>query len=159
MAHWSKRKRWLVGIGTLGLLAAGGAAMVLAAVTGDTWLILVGAPPIIAVYVITETFQPSPRASTGEDRVARLLSALRESTAVIREIETEVAARSELAKRLEQDVARQRELLAIDREQAEALAQTLRLELRAEGRRGFVMNIAVNVLFFGLGVVVTLVVH
>jgi hypothetical protein len=63
--------------------------------------------------------------------------------------------RSRLAERLQDDVARHRELLALDRQEVEAVAQTFRLEVRREGRRSFVASLLVNAIFFGLGVLVT----
>lgn len=91
-----------------------------------------------------------------EDRVRQLVAALTESSRVIAAIEREVKARGELAERLQADVRRHQELLALNRPEVEAVAQTFRLEVRREGRRGFWISLLVNAIFFGLGVAVTL---
>jgi hypothetical protein len=90
--------------------------------------------------------------------VKRLVAALTESTRVMAEIQREVTARSALAERLQRDVERHQELLALNREEVEAVAQTLRVEVQREGRRSFWAGVLVNAFFFGLGIVVTLLV-
>jgi len=74
----------------------------------------------------------------------------------IAEIEREVKARSALAERLQEDVERHRELLKLNRSEVDAVAQTLGVEVRREGRRSFWVSLAINAAFFGLGVLVTL---
>jgi hypothetical protein len=112
---------------------------------------------IMGVYTLldaigrTEDPWLGPR-PTAEDRVKTLLAALSDSTKVIREIERELKARSALAERLQSDVARHEELLNLNREEVEAVAQTLRIEVRREGRRGFWLSIATHTVFFGLGI-------
>jgi hypothetical protein len=93
-----------------------------------------------------------------EDRVPKLIAALSEATNVIGEIERDVKSRSELVARLQEDAERTRQLLALNREEVEAVAQTLRVEVEREGRRGLLMNVLLNAVFFGLGVGVTLLV-
>jgi t-SNARE complex subunit (syntaxin) len=90
-----------------------------------------------------------------EERVKRLVEALTEATQVISAIEREVSARSVLAERLQKDVARHQELLALDRQEVEAVAQTFRLEVRRESRRSFFASLLLNAFFFGLGILVT----
>ena len=123
-----------------------------------TWVKLAGTVAILIGFVgFLEVFTvPPPPPQPVEDRVDSLVAALRESTTLIGEIENEIAARSELARRLTADIHRHRELLKLNREEVEAVAQTLRVEVRAEGRRGFRLNILVGAIFFVLGVVVTL---
>jgi hypothetical protein len=89
-------------------------------------------------------------------RVKRLTDSLAESTKVIAEIEKEVKARSDLVERLEADEKRHRELLALSRAEVEAVAQTLRTEVSREGRRSMLVGLLINAVFFGLGIVVTL---
>jgi hypothetical protein len=90
------------------------------------------------------------------ERVRKLVTALAESTKVIAEIEREVKARSALAERLERDVERHRQLLQLNREEVEAVAQMLRVEMRQEGRRSMWVGVFVNAVFFALGVAATL---
>lgn len=90
-------------------------------------------------------------------RVEKLTGALSEATALIAEIEKEVKARKALADQLGQDVERGRNLLKLNREEVEAVAQTFRAEVRREGRRSLLMSIVINAVFFGLGVLVTLI--
>jgi hypothetical protein len=109
-----------------------------------------------AVGLIRDGFL-GPREPT-EDRVPKLIAALTEATKVIGEIERDVKSRSELVARLQDDAERTRQLLALNREEVEAVAQTLRVEVEREGRRGLLMNVVLNAVFFGLGVGVTLLV-
>jgi hypothetical protein len=149
----------LFGLALLLLLVAGLGAMLAALTTRHGWLVVVGLGLLVPVVIVTESFDPGRSRDSGEQRVERLVAALRESTAVIEEIQAEVERRSRLARRLEDDVARHRELLEMDQDKVEAVAQTLRIQLREEGRRGFVMNLALSAFLFGLGVLVTLVLH
>lgn len=91
-----------------------------------------------------------------EDRIRRLIEALAEATRVIAAIEREVRARGELAARLQADVRRHEELLALNSDEVEAVAQTFRYEVQRQGRRGFWIGVLVNAIFFGLGVVLAL---
>jgi hypothetical protein len=77
-----------------------------------------------------------------EERVKRLVKALGEATTVIAAIEKEVSARRDVADRLQRDIARHRELLKLDRQEVEAVAQTLRIEMRQESQRSFLVSLA-----------------
>jgi hypothetical protein len=90
------------------------------------------------------------------DRVKRLVKALAEATEVMAAIEKEVTARRVMAERLQRDVETHTRLLALDREEVEAVAQTMAGEVRREGRRNLLTSFLLNAFFFGLGVLVTL---
>src|SRR4051794_41046867 len=90
---------------------------------------------------------------TLDERIPKLTNALRESTRIASEVEREIATRSQAVEKLRQE----QELLELDREQVEAVAQTLRGELRREGKRSFWISVAQNMVFFGLGVLATVV--
>jgi hypothetical protein len=94
---------------------------------------------------------------TTEQRIARLTTALSESSRVIQEIEEEMKDRTELVEKLKEDADRYERLSNINREEAEAVAQALGGELRKEGRRSLLTNFLMNFGFFVLGVAATLV--
>jgi hypothetical protein len=71
-------------------------------------------------------------------------------------VERRLESRRRLAERLEVDVERYQELLNLSKSEVEAIAQTLRHEVQRESRLSLGLSILVNVLFFGLGIAVTL---
>jgi hypothetical protein len=93
---------------------------------------------------------------TTEQRIARLTTALSESSNVIQEIEAEMKDRTELVEKLKRDAETYERLRNINREEAEAVAQALGGELRKEGRRSLLTNFFMNFGFFVLGVATTL---
>jgi flagellar biosynthesis/type III secretory pathway M-ring protein FliF/YscJ len=94
--------------------------------------------------------------ATTEQRIARLTTALSESSSVIQEIETEMKDRTELVEKLKRDAETYERLRNINREEAEAVAQALGGELRKEGRRSLLTNLFMNFGFFVLGVATTI---
>lgn len=88
---------------------------------------------------------------TTEDRVKHLTKSLDESIALISSIESEIKARSALAKELESDIDRYNKLVELKKPEVEAIAQLLRGELAKEGKGSFWRGFAVNFLFFVLG--------
>jgi hypothetical protein len=95
-------------------------------------------------------------AETTEQRIARLTTALSESSHVIEEIEVEMKDRTELVEKLKRDAETYERLRNINREEAEAVAQALGGELRKEGRRSLFTNFFMNFGFFVLGVATTI---
>ena len=91
-----------------------------------------------------------------EQRIARLTTALSESSHVIQEIEAEMKDRTELVEKLKRDAETYERLRNINREEAEAVAQALGGELRKEGRRSLLTNFLMNFVFFVLGVITTI---
>jgi len=95
---------------------------------------------------------------TTEVRVERLTKSLRESLALISNIEAEIRERSKIAEKLQSDVEHYDRLAELRRPDVEAVAQVLRGELQQEGRKSFWKGVAVNFLFFVLGVITSVVV-
>jgi hypothetical protein len=158
VAQWRERLRWPLPIALI-LIAA--ICLPLGIVFDLSGLVAIGvAAAVVGGLLLLDAFglttDPILRPQDpAEVRVKRLLDALAETTKVIAAVESEVAARSKLAERLQEDIARNRELIALDRPEVEAVAQTFRLEVRREGRRTLLENILLNAFFFGLGVLVT----
>jgi hypothetical protein len=90
-----------------------------------------------------------------DERVIRLTEALKQTVGVIGEINKEIEARSRLAAGLQDDIQRYKELATVKRSAAEAVARTIRCEIRSESRRTFARDVALNFLFFVLGAVVS----
>jgi vacuolar-type H+-ATPase subunit I/STV1 len=95
------------------------------------------------------------RKQTLEERIKQLTSSLEDASKVVGEVEQEIEERRELARKLEQDVETYKNVVALKKDEVEAVAQLLRGELKKEGRRGFIQNLVVNFLFFVVGVLVT----
>jgi flagellar biosynthesis/type III secretory pathway M-ring protein FliF/YscJ len=97
-----------------------------------------------------------------EERVRTLGTALADSARAIDEIEGEVRARQELVTQLEADARRYEALRELNREEVEAIAQLIRVEMRTEntraGRTQFLLAFLQNLFFFALGVGATLVI-
>jgi hypothetical protein len=89
-------------------------------------------------------------------RVHKLIEALSEATRVMDAIRREVEVNQRLVDRLQADVKTHEQLLALHSSEVEAVAQVVAGEVRREGRRGLYAGFLVNAFFFGLGVLVTL---
>jgi ABC-type multidrug transport system fused ATPase/permease subunit len=110
---------------------------------------------VLGAFVSHRAAQRGLRSEGGrsiEQRINRLSSALSESAHVIQVVEAEIKERSELVEKLRRDAETYEQLKNMNREEAEAVAQALRGELKTEGRRSFWSNAAMNFLFFVLGV-------
>jgi predicted translin family RNA/ssDNA-binding protein len=123
-------------------------ATVIAAVIGGLGALL-GA---LLSYWLSQRREKSERGRSIEQRINRLSSALSESAHAIQVVEAEIKERSELVEKLRRDAETYEQLKNMNREEAEAVAQALRGELKTEGRRSFWSNAAMNFLFFVLGV-------
>jgi len=95
------------------------------------------------------------RGETTAVRIEKLFQALSESTRMIASIERELNERSGLVQRLRDDCKRYDELAKLKGAEVEAVVQSLRGELRKEGKRSFWQAVGLNFLFFLAGVVVS----
>jgi len=102
---------------------------------------------LFEVFVLKKYRKPE----TLEVRINKLSNALKESGRLVGEVEDEIAKRQALVVELQRDADRYRKLVAINREQVEAVAQLLQGELRKEGRKSFWGGVIVNFVFFCLG--------
>lgn len=96
------------------------------------------------------------RGETTGERIERLSKALKESIALTNEIESEIQQRHSMATKLQADVERFEKLATLKGAEVEAVAQTLRGELRAESSKSLIKSALISLLFFVAGVVVTL---
>ena len=96
------------------------------------------------------------RGETTSERIERLSKALKESITLTNEIESEIQQRHSMATKLQADVERFEKLATLKGEEVEAVAQTLRGELRAESSKSLIKSALISLLFFVAGVVVTL---
>ena len=125
---------------------------------------IIGALVSIAAAALTDSYERERRSArrgviaqeSTEQRIARLTTALSESSHVIQEIEAEMKNRTELVEKLKRDAETYERLRNINREEAEAVAQALGGELRKEGRRSLLTNFFMNFVFFVLGVATTI---
>jgi hypothetical protein len=125
---------------------------------------IIGALVSIAAAALTVLYERERRSArrgviaeeSTEQRIARLTTALSESSHVIQEIEAEMKNRTELVEKLKRDAETYERLRNINREEAEAVAQALGGELRKEGRRSLLTNFFMNFVFFVLGVATTI---
>jgi flagellar biosynthesis/type III secretory pathway M-ring protein FliF/YscJ len=120
---------------------------------------IIGALVSIAAAALTVLYERERRSArrgviaeeSTEQRIARLTTALSESSHVIQEIEAEMKNRTELVEKLKRDAETYERLRNINREEAEAVAQALGGELRKEGRRSLLTNFLMNFGFSCLG--------
>ncbi len=96
------------------------------------------------------------RGETTAERIERLSKALKESISLTNEIEQEIQERHSMVTKLQDDVARYEELAKLKSSEVEAVAQTLRGELRNEGSKSLFKSALVSLFFFIAGVAVTL---
>ena len=104
---------------------------------------------LFEIYVLKKYRRPE----TLEIRINKLSSALRESSKLVAEVEGEISKRQELVTELQRDAERYQKLVALNKEQVDAVAQLLQGELRKEGTKSFWKGVVVNFVFFVLGAV------
>jgi hypothetical protein len=90
-----------------------------------------------------------------EERIEILTNALADSAKLVSQIEREIDQRRSVVERLEQDAKTYQEIANLRRTEVEAVAQMIRGEIKTESRRSFWQQVAVNLLFFLLGIAST----
>lgn len=93
---------------------------------------------------------------TSIERIDRLSKALKESIELTSEIEKEIQSRHQVVKKLKEDVERYEELSSIRASEVEAVAQTIRGEIKRESNKSLFKATAINFLFFIAGIIITL---
>ena len=96
------------------------------------------------------------RGETTSGRIEKLSRALHDATTLIGGIERELKERHRLVEKLREDCARYDQLAKLKASEVEAVVQSLRGELRQEGKRSFWQAVLLNFVFFLAGVAVTL---
>jgi len=91
-------------------------------------------------------------------RAEQLTRSLREATDLIDSIVTEINERTKLVDKLRQDADQYDQLLKLKKPEVDAVAQVLRGELQAHGRKSFWSGVGINFVFFLLGVIVSVVI-
>jgi hypothetical protein len=95
------------------------------------------------------------RGETTSERVEKFANALTQATNLIASIERELKERHRLVEKLRQDCVRYDQLAKLKSVEVEAVVQSLRGELRQEGKKTFWQSVGLNFLFFLAGIVVT----
>jgi t-SNARE complex subunit (syntaxin) len=95
------------------------------------------------------------RGETNSERIEKLSRALTDATNLIGGIERELQERHRLVQKLRDDCDRYDQLAKLKASEVDAVVQSLRGELRNEGRRSFWQSVALNFIFFLAGVLVT----
>ena len=95
------------------------------------------------------------RGETTPERIEKLSKALTDATGLIGNIERELTERSRLVEKLREDCDRYDELAKLKSSEVEAVVQSLRGEIRQEGKRSFWQSVGLNFLFFVAGILVT----
>ena len=116
-------------------------------------VILIGAATSMAASMLLDLFNKKSRKKeeTLEDRINKLTSALKESSHLVTQVESEIQSRQQLVEELQEDAQRYEQLITLNQEQVDAVAQVLQGELRKEGNSSFWKGVAVNFVFFILG--------
>ena len=113
---------------------------------------IAGGAASLASGIFAEFAQKRSRKSiTLEQRIDKLTTALKESSRLVSEVESEIQSRQRLVSELQQDAERYKNLITLNQEQVDAVAQVLKGELRKEGRKSFWLGVFVNFVFFLLG--------
>ena len=91
-----------------------------------------------------------------QQRIQELTSALQRSMGTLEMIKREIEDGNALLDELENRAKVTQELSRLDDRQVIAVTEQIRAELRAEGRRGLLRDVLLGIIWFGLGVVVAL---
>jgi hypothetical protein len=115
-----------------------------------------GAAASILGSLLTEYFKQKKRGKeTLETRIEKLTSALQESSRLVSEVEREIASRRDLVAELRRDADKYQNLVSLNRDQVDAVAQLLQGELRKEGNKSFWRGAALNFVFFAIGAAIS----
>ncbi len=91
------------------------------------------------------------KTETLEVRIDKLTAALKSSSQLVSEVESEIQARKELVVELQKDAEKYEKLISLNQEQVDAVAQVLQGELTKESGKSFKKSLLVNFIFFLLG--------
>jgi len=94
---------------------------------------------------------------TLEDKISKFTNSLKETSAIITQIESEIEERSKIAKKLQKDIKIYDEAIKAKESEVEAIAQVFRGELIKEGNKSFWKGVFVNFAFFILGAIFTII--
>jgi hypothetical protein len=110
---------------------------------------------IVGAVSYLQLLKSKKRGPTLQDRLSNLTNSLESATTVISEIEFEVSKRKDLAQKLETDIKRYQNLQELNKDQIEAVAQTLSIPLKTESRKSLIYNTVVSfiiaLVFFAIG--------
>lgn len=112
---------------------------------------VVGALTSIIFGIISNILIRKKQDPTLESRIDSLTTSLKDAAGLIDHIESEIQHRSSLADKLKRDVERYKTLKDMDAEEVEAIMQSLRGELKKEGRKSFWAGVGINFVFFTFG--------
>lgn len=122
-------------------------------------MILIAGGAAVGMEYLKIRIERSLKEKHGEstsERIDRLSKALKESITLTNEIEQEIQKRHSMVTKLKDDVNRYEQLAKLKESEVEAIAQTLRGELRSEGSKSLLKSALVSLIFFIAGVVITL---
>jgi hypothetical protein len=91
-----------------------------------------------------------------EERINKLTYSLRESSALVGQIESEIQERSALVQKLKNDAETYEQIAKLKASEVEAVAQLFRGELKKEGQRSFWQSVGMNFLFYVLGAITSI---
>jgi len=120
--------------------------------------IIIGGIVIVAVEYLKLRIERKIRERRGEttsERIEKFSRSLTEATNLIGSIERELKERHQLVEKLRQDCVRYDQLAKLKSTEVDAVVQSLRGELRQEGKKTFWQSAGLNFLFFLAGIVVT----
>jgi len=91
-----------------------------------------------------------------EERINKLTYSLRESSALVGQIESEIQERSALVQKLKNDAETYEQIVKLKASEVEAVAQIVRGELKKEGQRSFWQSVGMNFFFYVLGAITSI---
>jgi hypothetical protein len=110
----------------------------------------------LAVPLLRE-LRSKKKEPTLQDKITELTNNLASSVAVVSEIEQEILKRKDLVAQQQVDMARYEQLLQVNKDQLEAIAQTLTIPVRKESTKNLWLNVLASLViaaaFFALGYV------
>jgi septal ring factor EnvC (AmiA/AmiB activator) len=150
-AEIAQLRRWIPGRFTTFLNGAGVSALSL-------FIALFANLIFINIYRYIKS-EPRPQKQELVQRIGELTAVLNDSAKAVSEIENEFARRRELVRKLESDAETATKLSAVSREQAEAVAQALKIELEKREQSSFWSAHLTAIFYTLLGVAIAEIVH
>ncbi|WP_143763391.1 hypothetical protein [Methanothrix harundinacea] len=111
--------------------------------------------PVIILSYLVGVINEFDETETLSNRIESLTTSLNTAARAISEIEEEINSRQKLVSKLEEDSTTYSELAKLKKPEVEAVAQTLREELRREGRASFKRDILIMLVGVIVGTVIS----
>jgi len=111
---------------------------------------------LLILFILLIIRQKEKPNTSLQDKIKALASSLTQSAELINQVELEISKKEELLEQLKKDTDTFNALLSLKKEEIDAVTNVLKSELKTQGRKSFWLNLIINIIFFILGAIASL---